>query len=134
MGAAPPAAPPPVFVLPPIVVPAPDAPPELRRSSAQLPSRVADNLYWLLPATGAEEHKWRQEQTRQAVRELMLRLQGREGEGTEAVVLRRHLLHPGDEDGHAEAVMTASIAQARARKRKRVDMILFRGIRGPAPS
>ncbi|MGE4003651.1 MAG: circularly permuted type 2 ATP-grasp protein, partial [Planctomycetaceae bacterium] len=29
------------------LLPPPDAPVELRRSSAQLPSRVADNLYWL---------------------------------------------------------------------------------------
>lgn len=48
----------------------------------------ADNLYWLLPATGADEHKWRQDHTRKAVRELMLRLQGREDEGVENEVIR----------------------------------------------
>ncbi|WP_369976467.1 hypothetical protein [Xanthomonas bundabergensis] len=48
----------------------------------------ADNLYWLLPATGADEHKWRQNHTRNAVRDLMLRLQGREDEGTESEVIR----------------------------------------------
>lgn len=48
----------------------------------------ADNLYWLLPATGADEHKWRQDHTLQAVRELMLRLQGREDEGAESEVIR----------------------------------------------
>lgn len=48
----------------------------------------ADNLYWLLPATGADEHKWRQNDTRQAVMELMLRLQGREEEGIENEVIR----------------------------------------------
>lgn len=48
----------------------------------------ADNLYWLLPATGADDHKWRQEHTLSAVRRLMLRLQGRDEEGLEREVIR----------------------------------------------
>jgi len=47
-----------------------------------------DNLYWLLPSTGVEEHKWRQSNTRRAVQALMLRLLGREGEEVEAEVIR----------------------------------------------
>lgn len=48
----------------------------------------ADNLYWLLPGTDADEHKWRQDYTRHTVRELMLRLQGREDEEPGDEVIR----------------------------------------------
>jgi hypothetical protein len=48
-----------------------------------------DNLYWLLPSTGVEEHKWRQDSTRRAVEALMLRLQGRQDEPREAEVIRK---------------------------------------------
>lgn len=48
----------------------------------------SDNLFWLLPATGVSEHKWRQDHTRAAVTDLMLRLQGRSGEDAPREVIR----------------------------------------------
>lgn len=37
-----------------------------------------DNLFWILPTTTADQHKWRQDRTRSAVELLIRRLQGRD--------------------------------------------------------
>jgi hypothetical protein len=63
-----------------------------------------DNLYWLLPSTGAEEHKWRQDDTRRAVQTLMRRLQGREEEDADAEVIRPDDMATSDVLDYAETM------------------------------
>ncbi len=64
----------------------------------------SDNLYWLLPSTGAEEHKWRQDDTRRAVQALMRRLQGREEEDDDTEVIRPDDLATSDVLDYAETM------------------------------
>lgn len=40
----------------------------------------SDNLFWILPSTEAEEHKWRQQEARKSVEILMHKYQGGEGD------------------------------------------------------
>lgn len=63
-----------------------------------------DNLYWLLPSTGADEHKWRQDDTRRAVQTLMRRLQGRDGEDTDTEVIRPDDMATSDVLDYAETM------------------------------
>ncbi|MBD9370086.1 hypothetical protein [Xanthomonas sp. XNM01] len=46
------------------------------------------NLFWILPSTGVDEHRWRQERVKEVVDNLMLRFHGREGEVSSGAVIR----------------------------------------------
>jgi len=64
----------------------------------------ADNLYWLLPSTGVDEHRWRQDHTLQAVRSLMRRLQGRDDDSDDVEVIRPDDMATSDVLDYAEAM------------------------------